>query len=128
MNAQNQDLFIQIKSIQKLVDVFANSPDPYLSFTLSTLGKPNPQYSQPDPAALSNQHLNQLASQAASQMQEIRTLVPRVLDLCAQTSKTMKEYLDIKKEEESKNEEVKVQAKIRELVPSNATPVGQDGQ
>jgi hypothetical protein len=36
----------------------------------------------------------------------------------------MKEYLDIKKEEESKREEVKVQAKIRELVPSNATPVG----
>ena len=128
MNAQNQDLFIQIKSIQKLVDVFAYSPDPYLSFTLSPLAKPNPQYPQPDPAALSNQHMNQLASQAASQMQEIRTLVPRVLDLCAQTTKTMKEYLDIKKEEESKKEEVKVQAKIRELVPSNATPVGQDGQ
>ena len=55
-----------MKSIQKLVDIFAYSPEPYLSFTLSPLASSNSQQSIPDPAVLTTEQLNQLAVQAAS--------------------------------------------------------------
>jgi hypothetical protein len=66
MNYQNLELFNEMKSIKKLVDIFAYPPEPYLSFILSPLANSNPQQSIPDPAVLTTEQLNQLAVQAAS--------------------------------------------------------------
>ena len=66
MNSQNLDLFNQMKSIHKLVDIFTNYPQSDLSFTLSPLAKPNSQHLIPDSAVPTTEQLNQLAVKAAS--------------------------------------------------------------
>ena len=65
MNSQNLELFNEMKSIYKLLDIFTNFPQHDLSFTVS-LQKPNSQHFIPDSAVLTTEQLNQLAVQAMS--------------------------------------------------------------